>query len=86
MKSVLLSIILIYTHTSAGIIGQHECSAEKGSCKINNYNYFISCDVSHKRYVGETTYFRKGANNHRSSFRTKKDLPVPVHFNDNNHR
>ena len=56
------------------------------SCKTNNCIYLISCDVCHKQYVGETTDLRKRINNHRSSIRTKKDLPVATHFNGNNHR
>ena len=56
------------------------------SCKTNNCIYLISCDVCHKQYIGETTDLRKRINNHRSSIRTKKDLPVATHFNGNNHR
>ena len=56
------------------------------TCKTNNCVYLINCDVCQKQYVGETTDLRKRVNNHRSSIRTKKDLPVAIHFNSSNHR
>jgi hypothetical protein len=55
------------------------------SCKTNNCIYLISCDVRHKQYIGETTDLCKEINNHLSSIRTKKVLPVATHFNGSNH-
>jgi hypothetical protein len=75
-----------YWHVLPPVTGRSYIILGNFSCKTNNCIYLISCDVCHKQCKGETTDLRKRINNHRSSIRTKKDLPVATHFNGNNHR
>lgn len=60
----------------------------KNNCNCNSKNlvYLITCKICGIQYVGETGGpLRERLNNHRSDVKTKKQTPIGIHFNSENH-
>ena len=56
-----------------------------GCCQSRNLIYCITCKNCGLQYVGQTkTTLKTRINNHKSTIRTKKDLPVPCHMLSHN--
>jgi len=58
----------------------------KLTCTSTNTIYVITCNKCKVQYVGETSQtIRDRLTHHISNIRTRKNTPISIHFNTNNH-